>query len=239
MFDNGRDGDGGGAGTHSRFLREYDEDALVARVRWEWSTDMDSLVYGDADRLPSGNVLGTAWPFEVDASGTHGAEAGDVQYDAVVYEAHGASAQVAWKLGVRSWQLSLDAETYRHADQHEPVGWGIYSAERFFRAAARAVRGPPRCRARAGSSPPRRTTRTSRASRRRGSSRCAARPRRRGAVGRRARRVRVRRQLGERGARRRVTCGSTTHHRRDRGDRIQKAGEVQFSLTRFYDCIDI
>ena len=30
-------------------------------MRWEWSTDMDSLVYGDADRLPSGNVLASYW----------------------------------------------------------------------------------------------------------------------------------------------------------------------------------
>ena len=39
----------------------YDTDSMTAREEWDFDVGAYTAVYGDNDRLPSGNVLGTFW----------------------------------------------------------------------------------------------------------------------------------------------------------------------------------
>ena len=59
----------------SRFvIVAFDEGSMTARVRWAAETpgSVAAAAFGDADRLPSGNVLGPAWPSVVQVRFKHG-----------------------------------------------------------------------------------------------------------------------------------------------------------------------
>ena len=104
---------------------------MVAHVRWSADTlGVAAAAFGDADRLPSGNILGPAWPSTVDPGA-----ATDAKFDAVLYEVHCPSGAAAWKLTVESWQTWFAPDGYNHVGQNAralPLGWAIYSAERLF-----------------------------------------------------------------------------------------------------------
>ena len=73
-----------------------DEAAGTAAMKWSWrigETGSHALVYGDADLLPTGNVLSCDWPF------TQGDEKGrDYSWRAV--EVERSSQKPAWELKV-------------------------------------------------------------------------------------------------------------------------------------------
>ena len=72
LFDNGVDRTSATCVRRSRYaVVAYSEESRKARVTWTFSTGMRSLEFGDADALPSGNILGSAWPFEVVAADDH------------------------------------------------------------------------------------------------------------------------------------------------------------------------
>ena len=122
MFDNQYE-----QGASSRMLVvEIDEAALVATVVWEWSVGAYTKVYGDNDRLPSGNLLGSFWVTDFDVAEWNDHEYGDEQFDARVVEV------------VRDTQLpaarELQGELPLRARQPLSGGgvWYIYSVERFY-----------------------------------------------------------------------------------------------------------
>ena len=79
----------------SRLLvMRLDEDARVAYMDWELKLEEQTCIYGDNDRLPTGNLLGCWWQ-----SSTY---AHDDAYDAKVVELVRASSEVAFELEVSS-----------------------------------------------------------------------------------------------------------------------------------------
>jgi hypothetical protein len=55
------------------------EDAATATLEWELALDEQSDIFGDHDRLPTGNVLACSWPRTISPSATW-------QYDARAFE---------------------------------------------------------------------------------------------------------------------------------------------------------
>ena len=45
-----------------------DEDARVAYMDWELKLEEQTCIYGDNDRLPTGNLLASSWPVVIDAA---------------------------------------------------------------------------------------------------------------------------------------------------------------------------
>ena len=160
IYDNGYDLAARAFRHATRFVTvEFDEEAMVARIIWSFDTGMRSLALGGALALPSGNVVGSAWPLQVvrpthngsatDDGGSSADALGDARYDAAVYEAH-PSGRVAWKLGVLAsggegaTLAGVRAECNpggasqaalrlcAHADSGAPLGWAIGAFERFY-----------------------------------------------------------------------------------------------------------
>ncbi|MFW9906227.1 MAG: aryl-sulfate sulfotransferase [Candidatus Thorarchaeota archaeon] len=97
----------------SRFVEiEIDEEAKIAKEVWSWSPKGDyySPHWGDADRLPNGNTLGTF------GYGTHGMRALGVDHPAYYTEVT-PEGEIVWELAFNS---SRDRE------------WKGYRAERYF-----------------------------------------------------------------------------------------------------------
>jgi len=126
MFDNGVDIFKNSTFQHnSRYLTmTVDEKTMTASEEWSFSTGMMSHTFGDADKLPSGNIIGCAWPNVVRQN------AEDLQYDAVIYEVTHKH-QIAWELLVRS-HASARGEDYGNVVAEAPAGWAFYSVERFY-----------------------------------------------------------------------------------------------------------
>ena len=103
MFDNAYD-----EGKSSRMLIvEVDEAKLEAREAWEFKTGAYTPVYGDNDRLPTGNLLGSFWlnSFDVEEWSDAGdAETRDAyeQFDARAMELVRATKLRAWSASVES-----------------------------------------------------------------------------------------------------------------------------------------
>lgn len=111
----------------SRYLIvEVDEDAKEAQVVWEWSTGVNSLIFGDADPLPTSNVIGSFWSATVEPTGR------DIRktFEACVTEVT-SDGDIAWMLGIKGTGISTD-DSYARYKGEAPVGWAIYSAERFY-----------------------------------------------------------------------------------------------------------
>ena len=112
-------------------IMEVDEDQQTAREVWELKLDDQTCIYGDNDRLPSGNLLGSSWPVVIDASL-------DFQYDARIFEIVRATKQTAWELFVvgRRCEKPLDGSSgcVRTQMGGHPKGWSMYSVERFYEA---------------------------------------------------------------------------------------------------------
>ena len=139
MFDNNLNVTASGAkerfvgGAPSRLLvLRLDEDSMVAYVEWELELADHSCVYGDNDRLPSGNLLATSWPLVKPA----GDDA--FQYDARLFETVRATKETAWEAFVVGQRCEDPADgsggCVRSADCGVPNGWSMYSAERFYEA---------------------------------------------------------------------------------------------------------
>lgn len=75
---------------------KIDESARTAQVVWRYATGDRTTVYGDNDRLPSGNLLGASWASAVGPRGDDGA-----QYDCRAYEVERATQKRAWEVRVQ------------------------------------------------------------------------------------------------------------------------------------------
>ena len=87
------------------------------QVVWEYALGYQTMVFGDADRLPSGNVLGVAWPYESD-------DATGVTFDMEAFE-------VVRETGRRAWQLRVYGGKTADATLWD-AGWVSYSIERIY-----------------------------------------------------------------------------------------------------------
>lgn len=132
MFDNGATDPEIGNFTHkSRFLMiEIDETKMQATVIWEWCTGGHTPIWGDADVLPNGNVIGPSWDEYVDPSAN-----GTEKYQAHIWEVT-SDKKIAWSLHVKGacipqFMCVGDTQKYLRRKDESPKGWAIYSAERF------------------------------------------------------------------------------------------------------------
>ena len=168
-----------GLGNESRLLIvDVNESAAEARLSWEYRLGVLSSVFGDCDPLPSGNLLANYWDQNYtnsSALGPDGDEVGGIVE--VVRAADGAGEdRIAWHMRIYGKRCPRDEGDCQNSDV---AGWHTYSdasastttAGREHRR-ARAM-GEPRCAWTAGSScsTSPRTTRSSRAPRRRARSR--------------------------------------------------------------------
>ena len=119
-------------GAPSRLLIvNVDEARETATLEWELVLDDHTCIYGDNDRLPTGNLLGSSWPRVIDASA-------DFQYDARIFEVKRDTKQVAFEAFVVGQRCTEPAHgsdgcvrTYKGG---YPNGWSMYSVERFYEA---------------------------------------------------------------------------------------------------------
>jgi len=140
MFDNGASDPVNGTFDHeSRFLMlEVDEIALTATVVWEWSTGEQTPIWGDADLLPNGNVVGPSWNQFVDPT----SDGSDLtNYQAHIWEVT-SEKELAWSMHVEGACIHAfgcdpaNPKRYLRRSEEAPMGWAIYSAERFMVAPA-------------------------------------------------------------------------------------------------------
>ena len=116
LFDNGfNDTAGGFVRDTSRLLVvALDEDLMEARLEWEYGLDYQTMVFGDHDRLPTGNSLGVAWPY---------ASTERDDFDMEIFE-------VERDTGERAWQLRVWGG--KDGTGFERAGWVSYSVERLY-----------------------------------------------------------------------------------------------------------
>ena len=117
-----------------------DEVALTANITWAYETGVRSYIYGDADRLPTGNVLACYWPIELSVNMP---EQFDAKVIEIVPDESGAGEDVlAWELLIIGHNC-----TFGHVGREDgtgctrasvldtvPMGWSMYSVERFYMA---------------------------------------------------------------------------------------------------------
>ena len=120
--------------TSSPMRVVLDEAALTATVTWRFETGVQSFIYGDADLLPTGNVLATYWPSQLTAEMPE-------QYDQRIVEIvpgeDGAADELAWELLVIGENCTMPAPRgcARASNASTvPMGWSMYSVERFYEA---------------------------------------------------------------------------------------------------------
>jgi len=111
-----------------------DEEKLTATVTWQFETGVHSFIYGDADLLPTGNVLATYWPDQLTAEMPE-------QYDQRVVEIvpgeGNASDELAWELLIIGENCTIPAPrgcARAGSSDTVPMGWSMYSVERFYEA---------------------------------------------------------------------------------------------------------
>lgn len=111
-----------GLGNVSRCLIvSVNESAEVATLVWEHQMDALSMIFGDCDPLPSGNILGSYWAMEYgNATPTGQAQSG-------VVEVVRGTKEVAWHM--RIYGASCP-DAVCHDSDHP--GWKMYSIERFY-----------------------------------------------------------------------------------------------------------
>jgi hypothetical protein len=117
-------------GSNSRLvILNLDEDALTATEVWALELDDQTSIYGDNDRLPSGNLLGSSWPTVIDASS-------EFQYDARIFEIERGTKDTAWEMFIIGQRCTHpeDASSgcVRSSMGGYPSGWSMYSVERFY-----------------------------------------------------------------------------------------------------------
>jgi hypothetical protein len=120
-------------------ILKLDETLFTASEIFSYSTGDQAMIYGGADVLPSGNVLGNSYNKAVYPLSS------EYQYHANIWEVT-LEGDIAWRAsfkGLNPWNPK-DVETeYSHSIQpgeEPPVGWMIYNAERFY---AKPVVGAP------------------------------------------------------------------------------------------------
>ena len=131
MFDNNfnkTEGSFNGNGPSRLLIVSVDEDAETATLEWELVLEDHTPIYGDNDRLPTGNLLASSWPATINANASF-------QYDVRIFETVRATKQPAWEAFVLG-------QGCQHPDDGSggcvrstgaiPTGWSMYSVERFY-----------------------------------------------------------------------------------------------------------
>jgi len=109
-----------------------DTSAYTATEVFSWPTGDQSMIYGGADVLPSGNVLGNSYHKAVYPSSA------EYMFHANIWEVS-KSGDVAWRAsfkGLNPWDPTDLSNTYSHSlkpTDEAPVGWMIYSVERIYK----------------------------------------------------------------------------------------------------------
>ncbi|CAM9951430.1 unnamed protein product [Heterosigma akashiwo] len=112
-------------------ILEIDEEAKTAQEVFAFKTGDQAMIYGGADVLPSGNVVGSSYPDFV----YPGLE--DQSYQQNLWEVT-PEGEVAWRVGVRGpnpWNPEDVEAPYSHRIdicEEAPVGWVVFNVERFY-----------------------------------------------------------------------------------------------------------
>ena len=110
-------------------ILNINEDTMTATEVWTLELDEQTCIYGDNDRLPSGNLLGSSWPIVIDASS-------EFQYDARIFEIERGTKDTAWEAFVIGQRCTSPEDgsfgCVRSAFGGYPSGWSMYSVERFY-----------------------------------------------------------------------------------------------------------
>merc|ERR1711998_484827 len=110
--------DGAGFIGDSRMLVvKVDETANTATLDWEYKMGYNTSIYGDADRLPTGNILGCGWPSK--------GRIKEKTFDAEIVEVTRETNEVAWRAEI--W-----GNGRRKVETYSPYGWIMYSVERIY-----------------------------------------------------------------------------------------------------------
>uniref|UniRef100_A0A7S2UUK3 Uncharacterized protein n=1 Tax=Fibrocapsa japonica TaxID=94617 RepID=A0A7S2UUK3_9STRA len=102
-----------------------------AKVVFYFDTGDQSKIYGGADVVPSGNVLGNSWDAHVDPTDW------DRQYHVNLWEV-APNNDVAWRMsfrGLNPWDPTDFESTHLHTSEETeeaPVGWIVYNTERIY-----------------------------------------------------------------------------------------------------------
>ena len=116
MFDNQYEQ----GGVSRMLIVEVDESAKTATLVWEHNLTSYTPHFGDCDRLPNGNLLGSWWPQKIEASS-------DFQFDTQALEVTRSGSALAWQVSVVG-KGCASGKCERSSGQ----GWTTYSAERFY-----------------------------------------------------------------------------------------------------------
>ena len=130
MFDNAYD-----EGKSSRMLIvEVDEAKLEAREAWEFKTGAYTPVYGDNDRLPTGNLLGSFWLNSFDAE--EWSDAGDAETRDAYEQFDARAMELVRATKLRAWSASVQGRLCERGtcDNSKRGEWRMYSVERFYTA---------------------------------------------------------------------------------------------------------
>lgn len=124
MFDNSYE-----SGNASRLLVvEIDESQNEVREVWDYAFAKFpwgySPIFGDNDRLPTGNYLASFWP-----SVLSGEEFEDVRYEAKIVEVERESKVAVW---TAEFFGELDGCDQNECTRDRMCGWKMYSVERFY-----------------------------------------------------------------------------------------------------------
>jgi len=114
-------------GNASRLLIvEIDEKRAVAKEVWDYQIAPYpwgfTPIYGDCDRLPTGNILGSFWPDSLS-----GEKHQDILFETRIVEVERATKKVAWQADVYGGSHCSENICAR-----EYEGWKVYSVERFY-----------------------------------------------------------------------------------------------------------
>jgi len=109
-----------------------DAAAYTATEVFSWPTGDQAMIYGGADVLPSGNVLGNSYHKAIYPTNA------EYMFHSNIWEVTRAG-EVAWRAsfkGLNPWDPTDVTSTYSHSlkpTDEAPVGWMIYSVERFYK----------------------------------------------------------------------------------------------------------
>lgn len=108
-----------------------DEEQYTAKEVFSFDTGDQSRIYGGADVLPSGNVLGNSYHKAVYP------DSEEYKYHVNIWEVQ-PNGELAWRVGVRGlnpWNPEDVVSPHYHSlapGEEAPVGWMIYNADRFY-----------------------------------------------------------------------------------------------------------
>lgn len=95
---------------------QVNEEKNSAQIIWTYDLGAYTPYFGDNDRLPTGNMLGTMW--------VKGIKTPSMDYQARIVEITRGSKEIAWEMSIFG------------SDEEKPLkesdGWSIYSSDRFY-----------------------------------------------------------------------------------------------------------